>query len=141
MFRDLISKFVIARRGNSAIEFAIIVPVLAGIVVTITDVATIADGVSEMHTAARAAIQYGMNGGTDMSVAQTQGVSSWPDDPSDGTLTVVQSCTCSGASHSCSTTCPDGSSPYVFITATAKGTLGGNMIKQKKTVTETLRQK
>jgi Flp pilus assembly protein TadG len=130
-----------ACRGSAAIEFALIVPVLAAIVITISDVATIATGVGEMHTAARAAIQYGMNGGTDMTVAKTQGVDAWQNEPTDGSLTVVQSCTCSGASHSCSTTCSDGSSPYVFITATAKGTLGGSMIKQTKTVTEAMRQK
>jgi Flp pilus assembly protein TadG len=136
-----LSAFISACHGTAAVEFAFIVPVLTLIVLTISDVTTIATGVGEMHTAARAAIQYAMNGGTDMTVAKTQATDAWQSEPKDGTMSVVQACTCSGSSHTCSTTCSDGSSPYVFITATATGTLGGSMIKRTRTVTETVRQK
>jgi Flp pilus assembly protein TadG len=141
MSRKLVSKFIASHRGNAAVEFAIVVPLLAGIVVTVADVANIGTGVGEMNIAVRAAIQYAMNGGTDMMVAKNQALNAWQNEPSGGTMTVVQSCTCSGASHSCSTTCSDGSSPYVFVTATAKATFHGSMVTQSKTVTEKLRQK
>ena len=136
-----VSGFISTCHGTAAVEFAFIIPILTLIVLTISDVTTIATGVGEMHTAARAAIQYAMNGGTDMTVAKTQTTDAWQSEPADGAMSVIQACTCSGSSHSWSTTCSDGSSPYVFVTATATGTLGGSMIKQSKTITETVRQK
>lgn len=130
-----------ANDGSSAIEFGFIAPVLLVVVVTAVDVGTIAVGGSAMQTATRAAIQYAINGGTDMSVAQTQGLYAWSNKPSDATLTATQTCQCSGASHSCTTLCTDGTSPQMYITVSASGTLGGMVIRQSESRTETVRVK
>jgi Flp pilus assembly protein TadG len=138
-FRDLFTNVVISRKATSAIEFAIIAPVLAAIVIALADVATIATGVGEMQTAIRASIQYAMNGGTDMATAQTQGTNAWDSKPADGTLSATTACFCGAAGSDCQTPCADNTAPQKFITVTASGTLGGNTIKRAESITEKVR--
>ncbi len=137
--RNFATGFARRREGVSAIEFGLILPVLATVVLGLTDIATITTGVGEMQTAVRAAIQYGMDAGTDMSVAQTQGTNAWQSEPSDGSLTATSACYCGSSGSDCHTVCSDSTVPKKFITVTASGTYGSNMIRQKKTVTETVR--
>jgi len=53
------------KRATSAIEFALIAPVLAGVVVALADVNKMGMGAANMQTAVRAGAQYAMAGGTD----------------------------------------------------------------------------
>src|SRR5258706_15268171 len=53
------------RRGTSAIEFAMVAPLFAAVVIPMVDVANFAAGVSQMESAVRSSIQYAMIGGTD----------------------------------------------------------------------------
>jgi Flp pilus assembly protein TadG len=122
--------------GNAAIEFALAVPVLVIAVLGLYDVASIAIGAAEMETAVRASTQYAMNGGTDMTKAQTLGVSAWNGKPSGGTLTVSTACTCGSSAGTCGTLCPDTSVPQTWVTATAQAPLGTNFIKINDTVTQ-----
>jgi Flp pilus assembly protein TadG len=138
-FGCLARKFARNRMGTSAIEFAFIAPVLVVATVSISDASKIATGSSQMQTAIRAAIQYAMNGGTDMTVAQSLGVASWDSQPSGGTLTVSTACTCGASAGTCGSICADGTVPYTYVTATAQATLGGDMLSLSKTVTETVR--
>jgi Flp pilus assembly protein TadG len=137
--RDFILGFATRRDGVSAIEFGLIVPVLATIVLGLTDVAAISTGVGEMQTAARAAIQYAMNGGTDMTAAQTRGTNAWQSKPSDGTLTASSACYCGSSTSDCQTVCSDKTYPKKLVTVTASGTYGTNFMTKKETVSEVLR--
>ena len=137
--RNFSQKFAASMHGTAAIEFAFIVPTLALIVVGLFDVATIATGRGEMQTASRAAIQYAINGGSDMSVAQTQGLNAWNSEPSDGALTATTACLCAGSAFDCQTICADNSYPKEYVTVTASGTLGGRMISHYDTITEVVR--
>jgi Flp pilus assembly protein TadG len=137
--RSVFRKFAASMHGTAAIEFAFIVPVLTVIVVTLADVATIAIGVGEMQTAARASVQYAINGGTDMTVARTQGLNAWDSEPSDGALTAVASCSCSGTTHDCQSLCTDSSYPKEYVTVSASGTLHGHMISKKENITQVVR--
>jgi hypothetical protein len=134
-----LSKGLSDTSGQSGLEFAFIVPALAVGILFIADVANIAMGASQMQTAVRTSIQYAMNGGQSMSVAQAQGVQAWANKPHDGTLTAAQSCKCGAAGGICGALCPDGSVPWTYVTVVASGTLGGGMITQQKTVTESVR--
>lgn len=127
--------------GTSAMEFGLIVPVLLTIVLTISDSTSLVVGTGEMQTAVRAAVQYAMNGGTNMTTAQNQGTQAWNNKPTGGTLSAAQACYCSGSSHSCATLCNDGTSPQMFISVTATASLGGSILNQNQTVTETIRVK
>ena len=134
-------KFLCAHRGSAAIEFGLIAPALLTMVLTVKDITDISVGVGAMQTAMRASIQYAMNGGTDMTVAQTQGTQAWNNMPSGGTLTATKSCTCSGTSHSCTTLCSDNTSPQMYIAVSASATFGGTLISQPESLTETVRVK
>ncbi|MBI3676305.1 MAG: pilus assembly protein [Proteobacteria bacterium] len=132
-------RFAKHRAGTSAVEFALIAPVLVIATMSISDATAIATGSSRMQTAIRAAIQYAMNGGTDMTAAQSLGVASWNGKPSSGTLSVATACTCGGSAGTCGVLCADGTVPYTYVTATATAPLGGDMYTLTKTVTETVR--
>ena len=137
--RKFFPHFTGSRRGTAAIEFAFIVPVLTLIVVTLADVATIAIDMGEMQTAVRAAIQYAIAGGTDMSVAQTQGLNAWNGEPADGAVTATTACLCAGAANDCQVLCADGTYPKEYITVSASGTLSGRMISKHETLSEVVR--
>jgi Flp pilus assembly protein TadG len=130
-----------ASRGNAAVEFALILPILSTVVITISDVTNVAVGTGEMQTAVRAAAQYLMNGGTNTTTAQTMATDAWNNEPSGGAVTVAEACYCSGASHSCTTLCSGNTSPQAFYTITATGKLGGSVISENQTVSETVRTK
>ena len=137
--RNFLPKFAASMQGTSAIEFAFIVPVLSLIVLSLADVATIAIGMGEMQTASRAAVQYAIAGGADMSVAETQGLNAWNSEPSDGALTAVSACLCGTTATDCQVLCADQSFPNEYVTVTAHGTLGGHMISKYETLTEVVR--
>ena len=127
------------RRGTAAIEFALVIPVLAIAAVSISDASTISTQSSAMQSAIRASIQYAMNGGGDMTVAQQTGVQAWSARPSDGTLSVSEACVCGGAAGTCGTLCADGSVPSTYVTAVAAGTVGGDVLSWHNSVTESVR--
>ena len=128
-------------KGSAALEFGLILPILSAIVITIADVTSIAVGTGEMQTGVRAAVQYLMNGGTNTTTAQTMATNAWNNEPAGGTVTVTEACYCSGVSHSCSTLCSDNTSPQAFYSVTASATLGGSVISQNQTITQTVRTK
>lgn len=127
--------------GNAAMEFGLILPILSTIVITIADLTNISVGTGEMQTAVRASVQYLMNGGTDTSTAQTMATDAWNNEPSSGTVNVSEACYCSGTSHSCTTLCSNNTTPQAFYTVTATATLGGSVMSQNQTVSQTVRVK
>lgn len=134
--RRLVGTFTCGDAGTAAIEFAFIAPVLIAVVLMVTDVADIAKGASNMQTAIRAGVQYAINGGSDMSVAQAQVTQAWDDQPSGASSSAVKSCTCAGAAHDCNTPCADGTVPAIFVTVSASATLGGQVVHVSKSLTE-----
>jgi len=135
----VIRGFVRDLRANAAIEFALIVPVLAVIVLMISDTSSVAVGASHMEGAVRSSIQYAMNGGTDMAQAQAVGNLAWQDRPHNASLNVTSVCMCGSAGGSCTQVCPDGSLPKTFVSAAATAQLGGTFVHLQKTVSETVR--
>jgi Flp pilus assembly protein TadG len=134
-----IKRFAAHSGGAAATEFALIVPVLAGLVVAVDDFANISIGSGEMQTAARSAIQYAMHGGTDMTAAQALGMQAWNNKPSDAAMTVVQACMCGTVASACTAPCPDNSFPLKFVTVTASGTYGGSIYHTTNHLSEKVR--
>jgi Flp pilus assembly protein TadG len=127
-------------RGTSAVEFAIIAPMLLAVVVGLADVSYIAYGSSNMQTAVRSGIHYAMSGGTDETVAQSQANSAWTRKPGDGVVTSAKVCKCAGVVvGDCNAFCADNSRPEMYITVTATGSLGGNFYSMTQTSSETVR--
>jgi len=137
--RYLLSKFRRDTRGTSAIEFAIISPVLIACVVALGDVNSVSFQAANMQTAVRAGIQYALKGGTTAATAQSQGDAAWTSKPTGGTLTATKVCTCAGTSHACDTLCTDYSQAQIYMTVTAVATIGGSYISFSKTASETVR--
>lgn len=131
-------QFIRDARGIAALEFAFIAPVLAIIAILMTDVGMAAVGAMNMESAVRASVQYAMNGGTDLAVAKTLGMSTWSSQPSDATMSTSKMCKCGSSVVACTSTCSNGSQPSGFFTATATGTLGGSILHFSKTTTQTV---
>src|SRR5215469_9948067 len=125
--------------GTSAIEFALVLPFLAAVVVALPDVGQAASGVVGMESAVRATIQYAMGGGSDMSEAQSLGLQAWTGAPNNAQLTATEVCLCNGGGGTCGQNCSDGSAPQTTITVVASGHVGGSTIGFDKTISRTVR--
>jgi Flp pilus assembly protein TadG len=139
----LLSRLARAKRdakGTSAIEFAIIAPMLIAAVIGLGDISTSAYGASNMQTAVRAGIHYAMSGGTDADLAQEIADDAWTRKPDGGVVTSAKSCKCATLDWDCETFCPDVTRPEMYITVTATATFTGNFYSMgEKTTTETVR--
>ena len=131
--------YLCARGGAAAVEFGLIAPVLAVMMLGVSQVSAIVSESSAMETASRAAIQYVLNGGSDMSLADTAGLQAWYNKPADATLAASEFCTCDGTTASCTQTCPDGSVPQLYVTVISTGDLGGTVFSLNRTQTQTVR--
>lgn len=128
-------------RGIAATEFALIAPVLVILTVLMSDVGQAAVSAMNMQAAVRAAIQYAMNGGTDMTAAKNVGLNAWDSAPATASFDSTESCYCGSGGATCGTACADGSLQKVFITATAIAPIGGSVIHFTKTTTQTVQVK
>ncbi|MGH6682458.1 MAG: TadE/TadG family type IV pilus assembly protein [Pseudolabrys sp.] len=135
----LIARFIRGIGGTAAIEFALVVPIIAGIILPLPDVGNIASGDMDMESAVRMSAQYAMNGGTDATVAQALGNGAWQSKPSNGVLTVTEACVCGSSSGTCGQTCTDGSQPQTYMTVSASGTFGGSVVSLPLTTTQVVR--
>lgn len=113
------------RRGTSAIEFTIIAPLLAFLLLGIIDGWSLATSTLAARSAVQAASAYFIGGGTDPAAAQTIALSSWNDPPPDASVAVAESCECSGVASGCGGICAATSMPpaaYMQIAATGTWT-------------------
>jgi Flp pilus assembly protein TadG len=135
----LLAKIRRDKRGTSAIEFALIAPVLAGVVVALADVNSMGMGAANMQTAVRAGAQYAMSGGTDAATAQTKADAAWTRKPAGGTIAASRVCKCASTAQDCNTPCASNQWPDMYMTVTATGHFGGNFYSMDKTITQTVR--
>jgi Flp pilus assembly protein TadG len=126
-------------RGTSAIEFAIVAPMLVVAVIGLADISSMAYGATNMQSAVRAGMHYAMTGGTDETIAKDIAMNAWTKKPNGGTMNSSKVCKCAGIGWDCETFCPDATRPEMYITVTASGTFGGNFYSMNKTTTETVR--
>lgn len=113
-------QFLGNKGGASAIEFAILAPVLAGLVIYGFDTWTLINRKQDMHAAVNAAAHYYMGGGADDPTAQSIGLNGWPNTPSDAQMSIARACSCAGVASSCSTVCSaTQQAPEIHISLTA----------------------
>jgi len=129
------------RSGLSAVEFALIAPMLGFTVLALVDAVNFAVGFTSMQRAERAGIQYFMNGGTSTSAAQGIVSASWKNPPSNYSVNAQQVCTCGGNSHviTCGTTCANGNAYTQNMSITASATIPGMLMSLPENKTETVR--
>lgn len=115
-------------RGASAIEFALIAPLLIALLFGVAELASYTSAAMSMNRAVRAGSQYVMNGGKEQSVVEKIVMKSWSDLPANASVTVSSDCLCGGTAITCSTTsCADGSRPEIYMTLVAHATVDGNL--------------
>lgn len=116
----LLRKFLRHAGGASALEFAIISPILAGLVIYGFDAWQLINRKQDMHAAINATAHYYMGGGSDDPTAQSIGMSGWPNRPGDGQVAIVRACSCAGVGSDCSTVCAvTQQAPEIRVTMTA----------------------
>jgi Flp pilus assembly protein TadG len=121
-----LSTFARHKGGGSAVEFAIIAPILAGLLISGFDTWQLINRKQDMHAAIVAGAHYYMGGGTDDTTAQTIGISGWPNHPGDGQITISRACTCAGGASGCSTVCAaTQQAPEIRVTLNAQSQWNG----------------
>jgi Flp pilus assembly protein TadG len=122
----LLRKFLRQNGGASAVEFALISPVLAGLVIYGFDAWQLVNKKLDMHAAINAGAHYYMGGGEDDPTAQSISMSSWPNTPGDGAVSINRACFCAGASSGCGTLCAATQmAPEIHITLTSTSQWNG----------------
>ncbi len=127
--------------GLSAIEFALIAPVLAFMVLALADAVNFAVSYTSMQRAERAGIQYFMNGGTSASAAQGIVGSVWTNPPANYSVNAQEVCTCpgNGQAVTCGQGCTNGSKSTETMTITASATVGGILTSLPESKSEVVR--
>ena len=107
----------------SAIDFGIVSPILALIVVCMIEGWSYATAVLETRSAVHAAANYVVQGGTDEQTIQTLAISAWEHRPDDGQLSVQRYCQCGEVVVTCAGLCTSTAKPpETFFDISASGT-------------------
>jgi len=118
-----IKRFASDTSGLSAIDFSVVSPILALIVVGMIEGWSYATSVLEMRSAVHAAANYVVQGGTDESTIQNIALSTWEHRPYNGAVTVQRYCTCGGVVVACAGLCTYTEKvPETFLDIDASGT-------------------
>ena len=126
-------------QGAAAVEFALIVPVLAALVLGIIQYGGMIIANQQMHDGISSGAVYVMRGGSDATAIYDITVSAWPNKPADASVTVNQSCKCAGATSTCSSLCADQSYPQSYTSIAATGTYTGLWGSQSMSATQVVR--
>jgi Flp pilus assembly protein TadG len=111
------------RSGTSAVELAIIGPVLCAVLLGIVDGWSLASAMLKMRAAVNAGINYVVQGGDAAPVAEELTLSAWVDRPEDATVTVTVTCHCGATLAACDALCAgSGTVPITHFNVAAGGT-------------------
>jgi Flp pilus assembly protein TadG len=125
--------------GAAAVEFAIVVPFLAAMLVAVIQYGGMIIANQRMHDSVSAAAVYVMRGGSDSATIKSIATNTWSSPPADANVTVSQACSCAGVTQACSILCTDGSYPQSFTTISATGTYTGVCGNQSMSTTQVVR--
>lgn len=112
--KPILSQFRASRAGTAAVEFSLIVPVLAALLLGVFDLGRMTYDRTDLHSAVRGGAQYFMAGGEDIDEAISIVNRSWTNRPENAQVTVVKCCKCAEVDAPCGQLCPDGSVPDIM---------------------------
>ena len=127
------------RSGVTAIEFAMVAPMMAAAMVMTLDVSLYVVNRTRMHSGIRAGIQYLMDNGRDLTQLETIVATSWSEKPANYNIETERYCLCSDVRHVCNVLCADDSAPESYFSISATGTLEGLVSDRELSATEELR--
>ena len=115
-------KFFRDETGVGAIEFALIAPLLALVLLgTISGWAYYQQN-NHMRDSVEVAGKYFLQGGTSEEVAINIAEAAWSDKPDDGSIALNKTCICGSVAASCGGVCSDSSIPETYWTIEASST-------------------
>ena len=138
-YLDVCRRWLAARGGAAAVEFAIVIPILAAMVMGVGQYGGEVIAYQHVHNGVMSGAQYVMRGGSDATAIHDITYQTWPNKPQDAAVVVSEACTCAGAAAGCSGLCPDSSYPQSATTITATGTYIGPFGNQAMTATQVIR--
>lgn len=104
------------RRGNAAVELALVLPIVAALLSGIVDVGMMVRAANALQTAARAGAAYAAKYPTDSAGIAQAATGAAALDPSTLSVTATQSCECSnGGAVACGSACPAGGAMSVHV--------------------------
>ena len=112
----------IGRRGVSALEFALVAPVLALLLFGTYDVANVVQTSIRLERAARAGAQYAAANAADMEAVRARVIAAWPELTAADVPLPTLTCECASAVVSCNESCGT-AGPVRTVTITASRTL------------------
>jgi Flp pilus assembly protein TadG len=127
------------RRATSAVEFGFIAPVLAFAFLGLADGANKISAYTAMQRAARAGVQYFLNGGTDTTAANAIVTQAWTNAPSNGTVNIAETCQCGASGATCGSTCSGGITMTKTLAVTVSGTVHGMLGSLSESAVENVR--
>jgi Flp pilus assembly protein TadG len=134
-----LSRFHRDERGGAAVEFGLIAPVLALLVLAISQGAIMAIQFHDMRGAVHSGAQYILGGGRDPVAIRAVTNSAWSRKPSVASIEVTQSCKCGVAENSCTTLCAGKVQPKMFFSVKANATFDSSVWDSPVTVQERVR--
>jgi len=122
------------RDGAAAVEFGLIAPIVAAVLVGVATVGGSILAYSKMRQAVSSGAQYALAVDDDADAVADVVRAAWPTRPESATVTSVKACYCAEAPDTatdCSTNCSNGDYPKMYITVDASRpytTFGGDSI-------------
>lgn len=129
-------RFFKNQSGAAAVEFGLIAPILATVLVGVGTYGLEIITYSKMREAVSAGAQYALTTSDTTSDISSVVSAAWDDKPAGANVSVTQQCVCAGVTNDCSTACANGDYPQKMTTITASQSyseLGGTT----KTLTAT----
>lgn len=127
------------RRGVTAVEFALIAPILCGVLILGWDGWMMISQSLDMRTAVQTGARYYQVGGSSDAAAQAAALAAWPHKPASGTFNLIRTCACGATPASCSTACAVGTKPMTYISLKATSTFDGAIQHRNLTESEVVR--
>jgi Flp pilus assembly protein TadG len=128
------------RRGVAAVEFAFVLPIIAGMTLASYGVWDAAARNQDLRSALKVGTEYYMAGGGDDADARAVTLASWNHRPDDAAVTSERMCRCGSSTISCSTTlCADSKPPAIYVTLQASSTDQTALFSPSATASRTIR--
>lgn len=122
--------------GVSAVEFALVAPLLVFGLLAMVDVGMAIGERMELERNVRAGAQAAMSLNNNADAIRTIVLAS-ASEPEGMTAAAAQRCLCLGIIHSCTTVCPDGLAPSVFFEISAARPVSGPIFGERDVVAAT----
>lgn len=116
----MLKRFLREQDGAAAIEFGLVAPILAMVLISIAIYGGLVLAYNKMSQGVSSGAQYAMTaGGGDTAAIRDVVLAAWEDRPDDAVVTVGNICLCGTQAHSCVTSCDDGDYPQKVTTIDA----------------------